>query len=387
MANPNGETTVEVENQLPIGLKAPEYARVYFDNLYGEYSVMKEKIDNKERIKERLEALHKKRDSDKLTWGDVYEFDLLLLDAAAPKDLVRKAYDMRSRYRSISGSRDYDAYIASKPPDLSTIDSEANANAQPDAPVLTVEALRADIRYLLKQFYLYYALLPQREGLRDLLTKRARNLTLFFVLLIIAAIGLGYGIKGTSTSVAVVVILAGTIGGCVSMLQRIQSAPSEGDAIYNLASLEKGWTGISLSPLYGAIFAMVLFVLFSAGILRGTVFPVIRTIRDEIAGSAQAGTQSASATKKDDAVTQEGSPTPVASPANAQEPAKKPDEPRQSLSSIPFTEFLGTTYPERGIDYALLIVWSFIAGFAERLVPDTLNRLVAKNQSIQGNNG
>jgi len=47
--------------------------------------------------------------------------------------------------------------------------------------------------------------------------------------------------------------------------------------------------------------------------------------------------------------------------------------------------FLKETGPVDGVAYALLIVWSFIAGFAERLVPDTLNRLVAKNEAIQGN--
>jgi hypothetical protein len=42
------------------------------------------------------------------------------------------------------------------------------------------------------------------------------------------------------------------------------------------------------------------------------------------------------------------------------------------------------TGPASGISYALLIIWSFLAGFAERLVPDTLNRLVQKNIDIQG---
>jgi hypothetical protein len=47
-------------------------------------------------------------------------------------------------------------------------------------------------------------------------------------------------------------------------------------------------------------------------------------------------------------------------------------------------EFLIGTGPASGVAYALLIIWSFLAGFAERLVPDTLNRLVQKNIDIQG---
>jgi len=47
-------------------------------------------------------------------------------------------------------------------------------------------------------------------------------------------------------------------------------------------------------------------------------------------------------------------------------------------------DFLKHTGPSDGTSYALLIIWSFIAGFAERLVPDTLNRLVTKNEKIQG---
>jgi hypothetical protein len=47
---------------------------------------------------------------------------------------------------------------------------------------------------------------------------------------------------------------------------------------------------------------------------------------------------------------------------------------------LPFAQ----TYPTDMKAYALLVIWCFIAGFAERLVPDTLNRLVTKNQAIQG---
>ena len=90
---------------------------------------------------------------------------------------MRKAYDMRSKYRSIAGARDYDAYIASKPPDLTTLQMESVKKSEDQASATATEVLRADIRYLLGQFYLHYSLMPLREGLRDELTRRARKWT------------------------------------------------------------------------------------------------------------------------------------------------------------------------------------------------------------------
>ncbi|HEY0003171.1 MAG TPA: hypothetical protein VGB17_00075 [Pyrinomonadaceae bacterium] len=366
--------------------KVPEYAKVYFDGLYGEYRALEPGIEDED-FKARMRELNHKRwhpeeQAGELTWNDVYQFDLALLDIMPVKDLVRKAYDMRSKYRSIAGPRDYDAYIASKPPDLipppaRILLEEDPIASPPDAPTLTVETLRSDIRYLLKQFYLYYALLPYREGLRDELTRRARNITFIMIGLILGLILLGYGVGKTPRSLVAIVIFAGIIGGCVSMLQRIQSAPSEGDPLYNVATLAHGWKGISLSPLYGGIFATLLFVLFASGILKGTIFPVIVT-------PCNYGVSSEAATP---APTPDAAATPVQGTEKAgstttnesasQTPCKKVDD-------ISLTGFLKGTYPENGISYALLVIWSFIAGFAERLVPDTLNRLVAKNESIQG---
>jgi hypothetical protein len=48
---------------------------------------------------------------------------------------------------------------------------------------------------------------------------------------------------------------------------------------------------------------------------------------------------------------------------------------------LSIVEFLQTAGPSGGIEYAKLMVWSFLAGFAERLVPDTLSRFVAKKES------
>ena len=51
----------------------------------------------------------------------------------------------------------------------------ATANSEPEAKsvMLVQRVLKADIKYLLSKFYLYYSMLPAREGLRDELTNRA----------------------------------------------------------------------------------------------------------------------------------------------------------------------------------------------------------------------
>jgi hypothetical protein len=381
----------------------PDYALLFFDHLYSEYLALKPKI-NEPQVIALLDSLHDKRVTCQLTWSDIYTFDLALVDERPLENLIRKAFDARSKYRSIAGQKEYDEYLASKPPDLTAIlikpgalRSGAEEELITSPPVMfsppvepalpgTAELeivqriLRADIRYLLGKFYLYYAMLPMREGLREQLTKRAFWWTvgILVVIGVLALASLG-GLKffasdkfGQVFDVTAVfgitigsVACAGIVGGCVSMLQRIQSAPTEGDALFNLAALTNGWRGLSLSPLYGAIFATLMFILFAAGILRGSVFPKIETVGSDTTQAA-AATQTAAA-------------NPSASPTPTPTPSETP-----TARVLQVKDFLKETGPKDGVSFALLMIWSFIAGFAERLVPDTLNRLVAKTEAIQG---
>jgi len=403
----------EIVEKTTLEQPVPAYAGLFFDHLYSEYLTLKQSLANDGHAK-MLDEIHRKRVAHNLTWSDIYTFDLTLVDARTPEGLVRKAYDARARYRSIAGQKEYDEYLASKPPDLATIRFDAGAPPPDPAAIL-----RADIKYLLSKFYLYYAMLPVRERVRDRLTRRATIVTGLVVMAIAAAILVNVtasyftGEQTAKTFVVFITILtvtlAGIIGGCVSMLQRIQSAPSEGDALFNLAALNNGWSGIILSPLYGGIFATLLFVLFAAGILKGSVFPTIHTPK----AVPSVAIPSASPTAKASPVgSSSASPSdsPLASPSVSPTESSSPnttlnlavtgddnsDQKEAKASPTPLKmqpapesvlqiqHFLQETGPADGIAYALLIIWSFLAGFAERLVPDTLNRLVAKNQAIQG---
>lgn len=392
----------------------PDYALLFFDHLYSEYLALKPRITQPQ-VLALLDSLHEKRVNCGLTWSDIYTFDLALVDERPLENLIRKAYDARSKYRSIAGQKEYDEYLASKPPDLTAILIRPNAlqpdqdeelitspptsppdfqspppdtTMQPHVPgsaEIVQRVLRADIRYLLNKFYLYYAMLPMREGLREQLTKRAFWWTvgILVVIGILALASLGglkifasdkfsqvFDVTAVFGITVASVACAGIVGGCVSMLQRIQSAPTEGDALFNLAALTNGWRGLSLSPLYGAIFASLLFVLFAAGILRGSVFPKIETVGSET-------TQPAAAAATEAGPNPSASPTPTPAPAPTATPTSR---------VLQVKDFLKETGPKDGVSFALLMIWSFIAGFAERLVPDTLNRLVAKTEAIQGTN-
>ena len=406
----------------------PPYARLFFDHLYSEYIALKSTITDANVIS-LLDDIHQRRRQHDLTWSDIYTFDLTLVDQRPPESLIRKAYDARAKYRSVAGQKEYDEYIASKPLDLGAI--QIDPDAEPPKPNVLIEReLREDIKYLLSKFYLYYSLLPAREALRDDLTKKAVLLTGGVVVVIALAIAANIGgtlipgIPGGDTyaqysSVVVTVLtvaLAGIVGGCVSMLQRIQAAPSDGDALFNLAAMTNGWRGILLSPIYGAIFASLLFVLFAAGILNGTVFPTIVTpSRNSVAtastpsptpvkSASPAAASVPSPVPSTDVATADSLPM-VKSTANAtaspkvqiknppskatgtatvQGEAKTDAPPAKDSDVLQIKDFLRKTGPASGISYSLLIIWSFLAGFAERLVPDTLNRLVQKNLDMGG---
>jgi len=114
----------------------------------------------------------------------------------------------------------------------------------------------------------------------------------------------------------------GLLGGFVSIQQRIKRFGDE-----ELELLSRSWFQVLLIPIYGGIFALVLYLGFLSNIVQGPLFP-------SFAGPSFS------------------QPIPT---------------------SKDIAAFFGQTYPATGADLAKLLFWSFVAGFSERFVPQILD--------------
>ena len=122
--------------------------------------------------------------------------------------------------------------------------------------------------------------------------------------------------------------VCGLLGGFVSIQQRL---PKIGDS--ELDVLSRSWFQILLVPIYGGVFALVLYVLFLSGLIQGHLFPEFYI----------------------------------------------PQLPENTPPDGAFIkDFLWKTYPNSGEDFAKLIFWSFAAGFSERFVPQIISNVTSK---------
>ena len=118
------------------------------------------------------------------------------------------------------------------------------------------------------------------------------------------------------------VFAAGLMGGFVSLQQRLP-----GLTLGELRELSQSWFSVLMVPINGGVFAIVLHLMFTAGLLEGAMFPkMVQPKFDET----------------------------------------------DLVASFYF--WLENTLPASGPDVAKLLFWSFVAGFSERFVPQIIQR-------------
>jgi hypothetical protein len=259
------------------------------------------------------------------TWGDLFALDKAYTAILPDQDVPAHLATARDRFRQIVGDRAYASYIASK-----SADSAQSAAG--------IETMRAELLALIDRLNYLYTATPGKE--------RIRNRMSFWlsVVTIVAVVVIASQLRATlrphdltqGSHTLLVGMLAGVLGGFVSVQQRLQSA-TDVDPLFNRLQMSSGfWNVILIAPIFGGIFAAVLYAIFAAGVITGTAFPVIYPGQNPAVGEAQS--------------------------------------PVMNLET-----FLRSAGPASGADLAKLIVWSFVAGFAERFVPDVLSRLASSD--------
>ena len=171
---------------------------------------------------------------------------------------------------------------------------------------------------------------------------RQMVITLFIATLGLVVILIA-GLFSPYSPALMVVAAAGALGGFVSALRRLYTFQKvfPTDFLKNRRRINGYLVVYSMIPsLVGAIAAVVLYLIFAAELIKGGTFPNFHLSTVDLAGSE-------------------------------------------------FHNFVQNWQPVESTDYAKAFVWSFIAGFSERFVPNLLDHFasVSEGNLVQSGNG
>jgi hypothetical protein len=277
------------------------YIDDYFASTLATYYATK--ILDPEGIESRVEVLKKESPTEALT----LELELLRLCSADNALLKQEIPELRRKW----------AILSSQPESSNVIDQSDH------------EALLAEATFLTTQIFRNYAIQVEFAN-----AKRQTvwfTLSFFVVAILIAALFAWLNKQGILAEEAI----AGMTGGFVSVFLRVYRMPVGEDPLLTARMLRSDRASVITKPLLGALFALVLHLLFMSKLLSGGLFPTL-------------------CINAKDAV-------------------------------VAFKDFFFGYVKATDQSFAKLLVWCFIGGFAERFVPDILDRL--SNQADKDKSG
>ncbi len=157
-----------------------------------------------------------------------------------------------------------------------------------------------------------------------IITKRLVIMTGVVVALIAAIFGITFLTGTERLMITYLAFTCGIIGGFASIQQRLKRVSDE-----ELNLLCGSWFQLTLIPVFGGVFVLVLYTIFVAGIMSGHMFRLF----------------------------------------------EMPEPPVTGADTECIARVLRETYPKTGQDLAKMAFWSFVAGFSERFVPQIVTKV------------
>jgi hypothetical protein len=303
--------------------------------------------------------------------------DLLLLEAMLAKMQTKEAISfeltlLRAEYKEMVGIEAYDALKLPMVP----------------LPATDADYPRALAEYetLLQEIHWNYLSAPAREEERTkLLVAISQSL------LLLAALVFALWFVFDSRVLATVALFGG-LGAWLSAFRRAQSPALSSMVLLNLRRSPWSRLSYSLAPWIGGVSAIALAFIFAGGGVSGRFFPTVRWTDqlDPVSTNALRGTVltnkpatnllvislSPAVIGNSAALAQALSVSNALILSNALALSNAPGAPMQwHEESRNERWWFGAD-----TEHALLLVWAFLAGFSERLVPDLLNRIAKKTE-------
>ncbi|GAC1493897.1 MAG: hypothetical protein NVS1B2_09620 [Vulcanimicrobiaceae bacterium] len=286
------------------------------------------------REKEQSASDHRRAVAKLMTWSDAYAIERETVELLPDADVPGELRMQRVRYAQIVSASEYGAYLKT------AVDLEGATpapTAQQDASPTLAERQRNELRIVITRINYMLTLSPPKDNVRGRLT--LNTIAMMFVAVgFISVLYVTLSAREATEPMVVrfdtlfAVLLAGLVGGFVSVQQRLEAA-SDVDPLFKRVELESSGWSIIVSPVIGMIFACVFAAVMMSGLLEGSIFPKFV-------------------------------------PFDCSDPRFGPRCTEHGL-----WYFSAGARPGDIASWAKLIVWSFAAGFLERLVPDIITRL------------
>jgi hypothetical protein len=264
------------------------------------------------------------------TLAELFELEMIMLTEMPEWAVRAKVWSARAVYHKLVGDELYGLYLAGEPPN-------------PRHSATPVQQIQSDLYDLTKGKHWWYlnsivmehGIRRYRSTLRRWMTKGM--LAVLTVNLLSHSFGLFFPEHGTYAAAFSAVftgVYAGILGATVSIARRVKAATdvplNDTDPVIRLSTIVNGDLGIQFSICIGGAFALVLYFMFVAGAPAKVLAPEMLPKFCSGATGAGCGTT--------------------------------------------LDMFTGLI-PSTATDLSKMLLWCFVAGFAEKFVPDILDRL------------